>query len=103
MYSETLVLLFAGEVFGIPVTLLVLVIILAVTSASAEREKSLKEGAEVWKGIRPGMSKDQVAAKLGRPQQIVPGTPETWVYTYKNLTGSVTFKDDVVVGYENPR
>lgn len=102
MGDVTQILLFDGEIFGVPLVFII-IIILVLNSAHEEGEKAKKEAAELWKGIAPGISKETVTAQLGRPQEIVPGTPETWIYTLKDLRGSVMFDSGVVVGYETPR
>jgi outer membrane protein assembly factor BamE (lipoprotein component of BamABCDE complex) len=96
------ILMFGGEIFGIPVFFIILAIIAIISSAQKEKEKARKEADDLWQGITLSLSKKQVADKLGRPQEIVAGAPETWVYTFKELKGYVQFENDVVVGYKRP-
>lgn len=95
--------LFDLEILGIPVVLIIAFVIWAISSSQEQREKTRKAAEEFWKGIRPGMSKKKVVDKLGRPQEIVPGDPETWVYEFKELKGYVMFENDVLVGFKTPR
>ena len=103
MSSCTTVLMFGTELFGMPVIPLVLIVIWAVASARDQKDKVRKAAEELWKDISCGMSKTQVASKLGRPHGIVPGVPETWYYKFKDLRGSVMFDEDVVVGFQAPQ
>ena len=103
MRSYATILMFGPEVFGIPVVLIIFLVIWAIASAQEQREKARKAAEEFWKGISPGMPKKQVVDKLGRPQEIVPGVPKTWVYEFKGLKGSVMFENDVLVGFQTPR
>ena len=96
------ILMFGGEIFGVPVFLIILAIVAIISSAQTEKEKARKEAVDLWWSITLSLSKRQVADKLGRPQEIVAGTPETWVYTFKDLKGYVQFENDTVVGYKHP-
>ncbi len=96
------ILMFGGEIFGVPVLLIIMWIILCISSAQQEKQKARKEAADLWQGISLSLSKKQVVDKLGRPQEIVAGTPETWVYAFKDLKGHVQFENDTVVGYKCP-
>ena len=103
MSSYTKILMFGPELFGMPVVLIIVLIIWIISSAQEEKEKARKSAEELWKGISPSMSKKQVVDKLGRPQEIVPGVPETWFYEFKDLRGYVMFENDVVLGLQIPR
>ncbi len=96
------ILMLGGEIFGVPIFLIILVILIAISSAQSEREKARKEAAELWQGVNLSLSKKQVADRLGRPQEIIAGTTETWVYTFKDLKGYVQFENGAVVGYKHP-
>jgi hypothetical protein len=103
MNSYTTILMFGQELFGIPVVPLIILIIWAIASAQEQRDKARKAAEELWKGIIPGMSKKQVVDKLGRPQEIIPGIHQKWVYEFEGLRGYMMFENDILMNFQAPQ
>ena len=96
------VLLSGGELFGIPVVLIVIFVIYAIAQSQEDKQKKATAMREVWQTVRPGLTKDRVRETVGAPQQVIPVDPEVWVYQVEDLKGFVLFEEDLVVGYKTP-
>jgi len=110
MANVTQILFFGGEILGLPIPLIIIIVLWVLCKSFELTTKAREAAAEFWKDIDLGLTRKHVVDKLGRPKEVVPGVPEKWVYEFTHkwkkqdvtLTGYVILENDVVVGYKVP-
>jgi len=91
------------EIFGIPVVLIILLVIWALSDFAEKQQKEKKEIAKKWDIVTTGMSKDEVLRRLGKPHRVwQAGSAEIWCYGPTDSDGQIRFLNEKVIGYQKP-
>jgi hypothetical protein len=91
------------EILGIPLFIIFLIVIRALSEYSDQQQKEKEQIANRWDAIAPGMTKREVLRRLGKPNRLVQvGAQEAWGYGPNSSDGEIFFVDEQVVGFQKP-
>lgn len=91
------------EIFGIPVVLIFIFVILIWSDYAQKQQKEKEELAKKWDAISTGMIKEDVFGRLGKPNRVVEmGAQEAWGYGPSKSDGEIAFIEGRVVGFQKP-
>ena len=87
------------EIFGIPVFMIVIAIIILITQYNEKK----KENTKKWDSISTQMNKDEVLNRLGKPHRVwQAGAAEIWDYGSSDSEGVVRVINEKVMAFQKP-
>ncbi len=91
------------EIFGIPVALIVIGVILVFSNYAEEQQKKNEQIAKKWDAIYIGMTKDEVIMSLGKPhREWQAGEAEILGFGPSDSDGQIRFLTGKVIAYQKP-